>query len=335
MNILFFSDIHAKMFGSIPMWNRINKNGTTEEMNRFINSFKFIENSISEIKPDLVVFLGDIFHSLYSIDVITLVNTVKCMNMIYEVSKDIGSEFWIIPGNHDIRSNGIYSTEIFKCDKFFNSQTIFEYKDFKFGIVPYSDPEYLMAEQINKFSVKSDIIFTHALFKGGIQNKSDFGFSPSIGLPVISGHVHIPKVVGDVFYVGSAHQINPSEECSQIKHGIMTYDLDSNKVKRYYNNNVRGISVIYGSNKSSIDKLELSIHENKFIKLVVTDNDFSKIESLLDGLDYMVVKIPEKQREKKFENLEMKSPADLIKDFFENNYSELYDDVNSILVECE
>ena len=334
MNILFFSDMHTKMFGSIPSWNRINQDGITEEISRFEKSFGFIKNSILQIKPDLVVFLGDIFHSLYSIDVTTLVKTVNCMNEIYEASKQVDSDFWIIPGNHDIRSSGIYSAEIFRCDKFFNDPIIYNYKNVNIGIVPYIDPEHMMSHHLNSFSKKSDVIFTHALFKGSIAKKTDFGFSALYDVMVISGHVHVPQVIHDVYYVGSAHQINPSEESKGIKHGIMTYNTDTSKIVRYGNDRVKEISVIYGSSRNSINKLESSMNDGKFIKLVVTENDFDKLSNIVSDIEYMIVKVPEKQDNKKIEQSEIKSPPDLIKDFFLENHPDLVNDMNSILVEC-
>lgn len=90
---LIISDLHL---GKI---NHFRKAGIGLPMSASQTDFDNLQKVINKYNPKTVIFLGDLFHSVYNQSVEVLKNTLKEIQPI---------DFILVKGNHDIMDNKVY-----------------------------------------------------------------------------------------------------------------------------------------------------------------------------------------------------------------------------------
>ena len=124
MKILLFSDTHASVtsFSNLKITSEKRIFSETLDLDIKINNFKLdiiirsIENIIKYVEEnnvDIVIFLGDVFHSLNNLDVF-LFNVLKRLFSI--LSEKLNGKLVILSGNHDIISDNIYHNSLMGWD---------------------------------------------------------------------------------------------------------------------------------------------------------------------------------------------------------------------------
>jgi DNA repair exonuclease SbcCD nuclease subunit len=207
MRILFIGDPHLKI-------------------NRFdlaLSFLSWLDKTIEEQKPDLVVNLGDTFdtHAVLRSEVLN-----EFMKHVYHVL-DLGIPYVYLLGNHDMYkpNDAKYHAMLPFKNKIENLYVIDEICDL-FGItfVPY---QYYGS----KFPQKTlPIVVAHQTFIGAdygpIRATEGVDALSVAGCEVIiSGHIHTKSVLGPVIYVGSPFSQSASD-VDQIK-GITIFDSDT------------------------------------------------------------------------------------------------------------
>ena len=95
MKILIFSDLHLNTWRSFGLSDKL---GITKRLNDQINVLEQIKSIISNQKIDIVIFGGDLFHSVGVVP-------VECLNIAYEFFnwlKENKIIYYIVHGNHDL-----------------------------------------------------------------------------------------------------------------------------------------------------------------------------------------------------------------------------------------
>ena len=95
MKILIFSDLHLNTWRSFGLSD---KSGITKRLNDQMNVLEQIKNIIFNQKIDIVIFGGDLFHSVGVVP-------VECFNIAYEFFnwlKENKIIYYIAHGNHDL-----------------------------------------------------------------------------------------------------------------------------------------------------------------------------------------------------------------------------------------
>ena len=312
MRIFMFSDIHFKLYGAIPQWNSHMGSGITEELNRAIKSMDFVINLVKEYKPDLVVCLGDVFHTLYTIDSPVWVSAYNSFQKLKEVSK----ELWVVSGNHDKYSSKIYATDSIPADRVFSSASeVLEKDGLKIAVVPYTD-EKVMYEEIKSFDV--DLVFTHMLFSGSQVNKYRIinnEYAPILGKKIFSGHVHQAQQIGDVIYLGSLYQIFPNEVGQK---GAVIYDTDTEELSFYENTAVK---YIYSLNVENVQDIFDLDPERFFIKAVLPPD----IDIDLSEFEYSLIRTSKRETadNTRIEIDEIEKPEQVLESYIKQNYPHL------------
>lgn len=299
MKILCFSDVHFKYLSPIPVFNRL-ENNVTIELNRALNSIDFVIDIINQEKPDLVVLLGDVWHSLTNNMNILIALSVQKMKELYDTAKQNQSKLYILNGNHDYIAENISMIDTLPADKIIKQP----YQEDEFYFLPFFEPEFMMISQLQSLQYKSDIkyIFTHASITGFNFNRqktieSGAMISEDIDKMVISGHIHIPQRKGNVVYVGALYQNTLSEKPIDIENGVVILDTETNEVRWIENNKVGYIDSVYLSNPDKLEEMDFSRIDA--IKLVIDVDDNELLEDVKvfleeEGVLYYTQKVVKK-----------------------------------------
>lgn len=288
MIILSFGDIHFRDTCEFRPWNKSHMNGLSYESNRIIKTTEFIRDKILELKPNIVINLGDTFSSMTALSISTIYVAGVCMRMLEEACKEVTAEFITILGNHDIYSSdsNIHSPKIFEGDniRLVQDFEINSYSDCKLGFLSYTDKKILYEMNYHTAITECDYVFTHNSFRGAVFNsfyKDDGGMDPGRGkATVITGHAHIPQILGKVHYVGSPMQWRWRECEFDIPRGIMIIDTESDTKMWYKNTYVKDMAIIsklddlkkFPSDKYAIKYIGPEIDEKKFV-----DYEYDKV----------------------------------------------------------
>ena len=169
-------------------------------------------SSMKELRPDMVVFLGD---TLDSFEKVNLQLQTKAINFFKKCAAMEGQpEIYVLIGNHDRCNNQVFLTDehpfagLIGAIK--NLKIVDAPKDVYVGerrmtFCPYV-PEDRFFEALDKLKkpisadTKIDILFAHEDFSKIKDDKMKY-----IKL-VISGHIHDYQKVGNVFYPGTPYQ---------------------------------------------------------------------------------------------------------------------------------
>jgi len=195
--------------------------------NNTLDCEEFIDKTlkiVQEYQPVFVVLLGDLLdtHEIIRTQPYNLI-----CNFIFELSKL--TQVFVIIGNHDYINNSQYLTNNhpFNPLKKWKNITIVdrviikEINNKTFTFCPYIPPgKFLdalnMSTDQNKVWEFSDCIFAHQEFYGCVyqQNVSSTkGDKWQIEYPpIISGHIHHSQTIDNIYYPGSAMQVNFGDE---------------------------------------------------------------------------------------------------------------------------
>lgn len=290
--ILFYSDIHYRESGSFFPYNIIDSNGLTKELNNTNLGMKFIANQIKLHKPRMVVCLGDLFHSPEVITIKTLYAMCVGLSFVKAACEAVGAKHYVILGNHDILSEKSSISGMFAIKGFFE-EVIYEadYKtelDKKLLFLPYSSNLGEVYKTLLDARENADYIFTHLDFAGcrynsGISSHSNI--SPDIGVPCISGDIHLPQKVGTVQYVGSLVQNQFGFTDLENVGGCLVLNLETGKTKLIQNNLSKHYVTFYDDG----DLSKLPPAERVVLKLV-TKRTKEECEEVFSGYEYQYTK---------------------------------------------
>jgi DNA repair exonuclease SbcCD nuclease subunit len=342
MKILFVGDIHFKYLSQIPVFSKADERGLTLELKRALNSIDFVCNTIAEYRPDLVVLLGDVFHSLNVTQNIVISAAMDRLWKLYSVVKEVGSELYVLNGNHDYINKNYSMIDVCPAHRIIKKF----YIEDNILFVPYFEPEVDMINFIHKNLYNDEIkyIVTHANINGFRYNNAKevtngVHITDDVDKVIISGHIHIPQFSNNVIYVGSLYQ-NSISEFSEKGNGVVLYDTKYGKYNFYRNYYVKPIKKLY---LSSVRDVETLI-DYSAVKIIIDvdldkDQDFKEYFEYLTkylkevGIPYYVQKLPV-LKEKKFKEIEYAEDyKEMLKRYVEHKYSHLYDIFKELMLE--
>jgi DNA repair exonuclease SbcCD nuclease subunit len=191
-----------------------------------LDFLKWINKTIADVKPDLVINLGDTFdtHAVVRSEILAEVRKHICCIV------DMGISYMYVLGNHDMfkPNDSKYHALQTLADLHKNFRVIDEvvhFKNLNMTIVPYQ-PDH------TKFPKETmPICVAHQTFVG-----ADYGYHrPDVGVDadkvsaelIVSGHIHRRQEFGKVKYPGSPFAQSVGD-INQIK-GIMILDTSNYK----------------------------------------------------------------------------------------------------------
>lgn len=244
--LMFFSDAHLRDTGSFPPFNKIEENGLSHELNNIILGFKFVADMVKKRKPKALFFLGDMFHTPEAVTTATLYGASIALSFIKEACHEAECEFYYMAGNHDILSDlfGINSVaQLAGYGNFISEDGPIYVAQQSIYVARFNSNPEKMAESLAK-GLNHSLIITHLDFKGARYETgklSNSRISPNLGVPCISGDIHLPQDIGDVSYVGSLVQNRFNRTNLDEVGGVLMYNLDTkaitripNKLSRHY-----------------------------------------------------------------------------------------------------
>ena len=224
--ICHFSDLHIRLFKDHDLYRSI----LTDMLNQF-----------REIKPDRIIFTGDLVHSKNQLtpELIEIVNWL--LNECSKITKTI-----IIPGNHDALINNLDRLDaLTPIINSLNNENIVYYRDR--GVYEDENVSWCVYSQFQG-NIPPDLNVATGikvgLFHGPIQGMTtdlgyDFGdhayeISKFDGLEIVlCGDIHkrqeFKTSTGKGYMVGSLIQQNIGESIG--KHGFGTYDFETKEYK--------------------------------------------------------------------------------------------------------
>jgi DNA repair exonuclease SbcCD nuclease subunit len=316
-----FSDVHFKYYSSIPVFNKLEDDITYELKRAEKSIYEFLIPLVEEYRPDVVVCCGDVFHNLNTNYNIVISRASKAIFALSEKIKQVGAEFFILNGNHDIINKS--DTMI---DVFFPIANVVKtpLKAGELYFIPFLDDvgEVFMEFEKAKNS-DSEYIFAHTEIKGFRFNKSKV-IEDGISLDdfekyVFSGHIHIPQKKGNVFYIGSLYQ-NSVVEFSDIRQGALIFE--NGNYEFISNKSVGVVKTV------CID----SIFDEDFIgvdavKLIITNDDanLDEVKDFLNekGVLFWTQKVIEEQKILNVISDVVLNTDDVISTYIEYKYPEL------------
>jgi len=241
MNILFYADVHIKDFSSFPPFNETDSNGLTKELNNTLQGFYFIRDYIDKNDINLVVNLGDTFNNVDTISTKSAYVAYQGLNAIKTSCESKEIDHLIIVGNHELLNEhkNIHNCSILNkySDLVVDDYIEYTINDLKIALFPYTSNINKAREWIDR-GQSSGLICTHQEFSG---NKYESGMftesklSPKSKVQIVAGHIHLPQETEDVICCGSLIQ-NKFSQYSIFNNGLLTYDTDTKKFTRVFNN---------------------------------------------------------------------------------------------------
>ena len=132
---LIISDLHL---GKI---NHFRKAGIGLPMSAALSDFEKLEKVLKKYQPSKVIFLGDLFHSVYN-------QSVEMLKVLLQKYNQI--EFILVKGNHDIMDNKVYedlsikNVDYLADDNFILSHDKLEYDTQHYNIFGHIHPGVLL-----------------------------------------------------------------------------------------------------------------------------------------------------------------------------------------------
>jgi DNA repair exonuclease SbcCD nuclease subunit len=339
LKVLFFSDIHVRETGSFPPFNRINpETGLTYESENILLGADFVVEQILKEQPQLVVLGGDIVQTTEIQTARTLCAIARFLRKVRDACRKTNSFLLGYDGNHDILStiHGITNTAILDpwFDMYLAEPRVVEFQGYKLGVIPYMDDRNAFITTFNSFQSQCNLLFTHQDYHGCRYNSSSITssspYSPQSKVPVISGDIHLPQVIGDVYYPGSLIQhVMEYPDLSRVG-GIIVATLDQEGKFRsnFIKNN---ISRHYVKVNSTTEVLKFKPSEAVFT--VLTDEDPEEVHKVLSGYWYHYIPMKKTQSDEK-RIIEMQSrvdPVDMMGGYIQQNKPEAYELFNRLI----
>lgn len=207
MKLLLVGDVHAQL-GSLP------------ECGQLID---FIAQRAEELKPNYIVFLGDLYHTFAIV-------RVEVMDF-WRKAFDRLSAYQVIAlvGNHDQSGTGDSHAMVAHQDQI---QVVSE--PFTVGnllLLPYYSDAGEFVRAANSFGTRP-VVICHQTFQGA---NYDNGFFAKDGIDlnllpqkvVISGHIHTESRVGKCWYPGSPRWLTLGDARHNLNKAIWYVDIDT------------------------------------------------------------------------------------------------------------
>lgn len=331
MKFFCFGDAHLRDSGSFIPFNRLEDNGLSYELNNILKGYSFISNLIEELKPDIVIDLGDTFHDNIYLTQTVLYAASIGYSHIKDVCNRVGCKFFILPGNHNTQSinTGIYSSKILSgYGEFVDSLFCENFNGINFSMIPFVS-DYQLQEFLS-LRKSDDVIFTHAEYSGTKYESgqiSNSPISPKFHKRIISGHIHLSQDIGNVSYPGSLVQNRFTKFCNKkTVGGALVFDTDTNEIIRYKNT--------FSKHYILLDdyKTIKSYNPNNYVFKILGTEDKSIVEKFIPKeYEYMYVKSSVKNEVKvSYTNIEWGSPRVLLENHISQNNPDALDDFKEI-----
>ena len=182
---LAFGDVHLHPTNE---FSKVTAPGQSYLLNLQECALSWVAEQVGLHAPDVVVFLGDLAHSMGTLDVGVLNVAVRGGKLIEKVSSQVGAKVFAIVGNHDL--HGIYHSF-----PFFPANIVTDWLVDSAGtlFLPYDGAD---DEEVYNLMGQCPLIFSHALIRdmeivSGRREERGFDIS-TMGATVISGHYHTP-----------------------------------------------------------------------------------------------------------------------------------------------
>lgn len=271
MNILCVGDLHFKEKNLVQVDEICEK----------------IVKAVKQVKPNIVVFLGDTLHNHEKFHVLPNNRAIKLFEEVSSITKT-----FLIIGNHDYMNNGqfltenhpfvsikMWSTDITVVDKVVEYSCEIDNEKYQYFFVPYVPPgRFEEALNTTKKDWKSaNAIFAHQEFYGcsmesiisvkGDKWKSSYP-------PVISGHIHKSQILDTgVYYVGSASQETYAEDYDKRLWILkFYYDKDCARTFKYRKINLKmqRKRTLRFDNIEDVKNIKLEDYEEDDVKISIT-----------------------------------------------------------------
>ena len=220
MKIFMYSDLHISKTSSIlPLTSSNSK--YTYRQNMIIETGKYLANIIDEVKPDVIINLGDTFdqHTITSYDIEVASEFFKCF-------KYINIPHIVLVGNHEMINydyNAIKilsnidnitvvteptSVDLSLISVFSKDAAIVQSADNKVYSAKIAFLPYMEFKDILDFP-DGDFLFSHIDIMG-MKIRGDYELPEGISVEqlskyklVFNGHIHKPSIKGNIVNVGS------------------------------------------------------------------------------------------------------------------------------------
>jgi len=272
--IVLFSDLHAHGF---KHYSSINSQGHNTRLVDAVNCVKQVISHAIDIKADLVLFGGDLFHVRKNI-------SVEAFNLVYDAFLDLKKKsdipLFMIHGNHDQvdrlgKDHSIYSFKSLAVVA--NDRDVYPIKGasgkaYEIAAIPYTDDLSQVEEIVGKKrSKKATNIFLGHLGIQGAKIGSDFVYSnpndPTTGNlkpnsydALFLGHFHLhQELASNAWYIGAPLHHNWGDVGDS--RGFLVYDTDARTVERKYLNAPKFVVL---TDQETVNRVE----EDNYVKVL-------------------------------------------------------------------
>lgn len=278
MKFLVFSDLHAH---NHEQFSRRLKSGRNSRLQDCLNIIDQVNQIATEQKVDVVLFLGDLFHSRTKLDIDVLTSVVDRMNYLGQCHKTVA-----LVGNHDqyTKVGEINSLSTLKHVDVISSPEIKTFGAVKIAFYPHTVDVPAMKDWINKLDSSVDMFCFHQ----GISEASIGAYDAHIrcelalaDLPldrckiVMAGDFHKRQFLasGKFHYIGSPLQLTFAEKLDIKCFSLIDTDT-------WHVTNIPTNAPTFHEFET-YEKFEKQVtsgfsFENKFVRLICTDADTIK-----------------------------------------------------------
>jgi len=190
---------------------------------------KCIENIVHKEKPEVIVFLGDVFQ-FRKPDPETLLEFDELLRNILETLGVIS--IYILRGNHDSSTKGdnfITALSLFNGGRVEVITSTKYVMDLNYLFIPHYENELHILSHINQFRKmnlinNNTIIFGHFGFQGCLNTagEEDFQLTPDMfDCKTIIGHIHKPGKMGNITVLGTPYSTGFQEVDYHHQYGII------------------------------------------------------------------------------------------------------------------
>lgn len=197
-----------------------------EELDDCTKLRTFIAERAEETKPDAVLFLGDLSHTMNIIHV----EVQNFWRETFVLFRDFDWETWAIVGNHDFGGENVRIHSLMAHDKYIR---VIDSIDQEGGVLMmpyYSNHEWMVERATHSLNNQTKTLICHQTFEGSKYENNFYapdGIDPDC-FPqetIISGHIHTPQSFGKVTYIGAPRWRSLSD--ANIDRSIVLYEFNS------------------------------------------------------------------------------------------------------------
>ena len=231
MKILAFSDTHASKDSAIATPS---DSGYTAYQDVLLESFNFVKGVAEAVKPDIIAFLGDCFHSAGYVDTRSINIIGRGFSML---SGTPGTAIAIV-GNHDLYSlaSGIHSLEFLRSAgwRVVDEPTVFSICGYQVSCLPFGDTGDVL--EVPPGHVTLSHIDIVGSVRRAMKSPNDIKALSDSGIPpncfrgsrvVLNGHYHNPSFIKpNIHNIGSLLCRDFSDKESPPR-GVTIFDTDT------------------------------------------------------------------------------------------------------------